>query len=222
MSDIYCTTLIPLTAKTLKLITVTYIVLPPPSSVTQDYYLIASSKLHLGPLANTAISISLFPVWLRKLALCIGRSVEVSVKLKLNMNYTWTGTQLLSNSQINNHSQPKGVNSNMPASDSSIHSILSSRGIRHEITRCLGNPWFYLHLRGHVGSCWGRFSSNLHRWRSCHQGLHGSGCRYLFLSLTLSPGTCWASQRPSVFLAQLCKRHTYNINGNPDFIKNWN
>lgn len=70
-----------------------------------------------------------------------------------------------------------------------------------------GNPWysFYLHLRGRVGSCWGHSSSNLHRWHSCHRGLLGSSCHFLFPSLTRSSATCWASPPPSAFPAQLCK-----------------
>lgn len=81
------TTLIPLTTKTLKLITVTYIALPPPPPVTQDYKLIASSKLHLGPLADTPISISVLH-WLHGSGvvfterLCIVRSVAATGQIR--------------------------------------------------------------------------------------------------------------------------------------------
>ena len=104
----------------------------------------------------------------------------------------------------------------MPVSVLGTHSLSSKRITTWDFVLPWQPPWFYLHLRGLVGSCWGHSSSNLHQWHSCRRGSLGSGYRCRCPSLNLSSGTCWASPPPSVSLAQLCRRHICSINSNPD------
>lgn len=139
----------------------------------------------MRPLGNALISVSVAP------AVTLPISVAM---VTLNQSYTEAGACPPPCSQSERNEQDHA-------------SVTLLFLLQHALLRHHGDIGPYLHPRGRAGSCWGRSSSGLLQWRSCHRGWLGSGCRSQCPFLSLSSGTCSASPRPSAFPVQLRRKH---------------